>query len=29
MCLVLATCGGGLFSLDNLIIADMLKALIG
>ena len=29
MCLVLATCGGGLFSLDNLIIADILKALIG
>ena len=29
MCVVLATCGGGLFSLDNLIIADMLKALIG
>jgi putative oxidoreductase len=29
MCLVLATGGGGLFSLDNLIIADMLKALIG
>jgi putative oxidoreductase len=29
MCLVLASCGGGLFSLDNLIIADMLKALIG
>jgi hypothetical protein len=28
MCLVLATCGGGLFSLDNLIIADILKALI-
>ena len=29
MCrLALATCGGGLFSLDNLIIADMLKALI-
>lgn len=28
-CVVLATCGGGLFSLDNLIIADMLKALIG
>jgi putative oxidoreductase len=29
MCLVLATCGGGLITLDNLIIADMLKALIG
>jgi len=28
MCLVLATCGGGLFSFDNLIIADILKALI-
>jgi putative oxidoreductase len=25
MCLVLATCGGGLFSLDNLLIADLLK----
>jgi putative oxidoreductase len=24
MCLVLATCGGGLFSLDNLLIADLL-----
>lgn len=29
MCAVLATCGGGLLSLDNLIIADMLKNLIG
>ena len=29
MSLVLATCGGGLFSLDNLIIADILKALVG
>ena len=29
MCLVLATCGGGLFSIDNLIIADILKALVG
>ena len=29
MCLVLSTCGGGLFSLDNLIIADILKALVG
>ncbi len=29
MCVVLATCGGGLFCLDNLIIADMLKSLIG
>ena len=29
MCLVLATCGGGLLSLDNLIIADILKALVG
>ncbi|MCS5705894.1 MAG: DoxX family protein [Cyanobacteriota bacterium] len=25
MCLVLATSGGGLFSLDNLLIADLLK----
>ena len=25
MCLVLAACGGGLFSLDNLLIADLLK----
>jgi putative oxidoreductase len=29
MGLALATCGGGLLSLDNLIIADMLRALIG
>lgn len=26
MCLVLATCGGGLWSLDNLLIADLLRA---
>ncbi len=25
MCLVLASCGGGLFSLDNLLIAGLLK----
>lgn len=25
MCLVLASCGGGLLSLDNLLIADLLK----
>lgn len=25
MCLVLATCGGGLFSIDTLLIADLLK----
>ena len=25
MCLVLASCGGGLISLDNLLIADLLK----
>jgi hypothetical protein len=24
MCLVLMACGGGLFSLDNLLIADLL-----
>jgi putative oxidoreductase len=24
MCLVLATCGGGLYSLDNLLLADLL-----
>ena len=29
MGLALATCVGGLLSLDNLIIADMLRALIG
>lgn len=27
MCAVLATCGGGLFSLDNLFIADLLRSL--
>ena len=26
MCLVLATCGGGLWSIDNLLIADLLRA---
>jgi hypothetical protein len=25
MCAVLASCGGGLFSLDNLLIADLLN----
>jgi len=25
MCLVLIGCGGGLFSLDNLLIADLLR----
>jgi hypothetical protein len=25
MCLVTMFCGGGLFSLDNLLIADLLK----
>jgi len=29
MCGVLASCGGGLFSLDNLLIADILKTLLG
>ena len=29
MCAVLASCGGGLFSLDNLVIADILKSLLG
>jgi len=28
MCLVLMTCGGGLFSLDNLLIADLVQAAI-
>ena len=28
MCLVLATCGGGLWSLDNLLIADLLQNLL-
>jgi len=28
MCGVLASCGGGLFSLDNLLIADLLKTLL-
>ena len=28
MCLVLATCGGGLWSLDNLVIADLLRAML-
>jgi len=28
MCAVLATCGGGLWSLDNLLIADLLKSLL-
>lgn len=27
MCAVLATCGGGLFSLDNLFVADLLRSL--
>jgi hypothetical protein len=27
MCGVLATCGGGLWSLDNLLIADLLQAM--
>jgi len=26
MCLVLATSGGGLFSLDNLLLADLLRS---
>ena len=29
MCLVLACCGGGLFSLDNLLIADLLRVALG
>ena len=29
MCAVLATCGGGLWSLDNLLIADLLRSLLG
>lgn len=29
MCGVLASCGGGLLSLDNLLIADILKTLLG
>ncbi|WP_255004548.1 DoxX family protein [Cyanobium sp. HWJ4-Hawea] len=29
MCLVLATCGGGLFSVDNLLIADLVTSLLG
>jgi hypothetical protein len=29
MCAVLASCGGGLFSLDNLLVADLLKTLLG
>ena len=28
MCAVLATCGGGLWSLDNLLIADLLRAML-
>jgi hypothetical protein len=28
MCAVLACCGGGLFSLDNLLIADLLKTIL-
>ena len=28
MCTVLATCGGGLWSLDNLLIADLLSSLL-
>ncbi len=28
MCLVLITCGGGLLSLDNLLIADLLDAIL-
>ena len=28
MCAVLASCGGGLFSLDNLLIADLLGAML-
>ena len=29
MCAVLATCGGGLWSIDNLLIADLLRSLLG
>jgi hypothetical protein len=29
MCAVLASCGGGLFSFDNLLIADFLKVRFG
>jgi putative oxidoreductase len=29
MCLVLMACGGGLFSLDNLLIADLLMLALG
>jgi putative oxidoreductase len=29
MCAVLASCGGGLFSLDNLLIADLINHLAG
>ena len=29
MCAVLACCGGGLFSLDNLLIADLIRSLLG
>jgi hypothetical protein len=29
MCAVLATCGGGLWSLDNLLIADLLRTMLG
>lgn len=29
MCLVLMACGGGLFSLDNLLIADLLQLALG
>lgn len=29
MCAVLATCGGGLWSLDNLLIADLLRSMLG
>jgi len=28
MCLVLASCGGGAWSLDNLLIADLLRSLL-
>jgi hypothetical protein len=29
MCAVLASCGGGLFSLDNLLIADLITQVAG
>ncbi|NDC33941.1 MAG: DoxX family protein [Synechococcaceae bacterium WB9_2_112] len=29
MCGVLATCGGGLWSLDNLLISDLLQTMLG